>query len=306
MGSSSASTREDGWEGRIRASVKGHFLWIVGGMAPRRGLSWMDGLLSAHHGGVTMGEVSAATLWRLCKQEGSLDARDQLIQRYAHLVSITAGRLFGPMPSGVERDDLVGAGVVGLVKAVDQFDPKRGIKFETYAITLIRGAILEMLRGDDWVPRLVRDQQKQLKQAYMRLESRLGRAANEEELAEEMGITPDKLDKLLSNIGRANLLSLDDLRIGSEQQRLADVLPTEEPSPLDSVTIRERQRALSAAVERLPDRERTVVSLYYHEGLTFKEIGGVLTVSESRAYQLHAQAVTRLRSYLATEAELFP
>jgi len=206
----------------------------------------------------------------------------------------------------VERDDLVGAGVVGLVKAVDQFDPERGIKFETYAITLIRGAILEMLRGDDWVPRLVRDQQKQLKQAYMRLESRLGRAANEEELAEEMGITPDKLDKLLSNIGRANLLSLDDLRIGSEQQRLADVLPTEEPSPLDSVTIRERQRALSAAVERLPDRERTVVSLYYHEGLTFKEIGGVLTVSESRAYQLHAQAVTRLRSYLATEAELFP
>ena len=234
------------------------------------------------------------------------DLRSQLIERYAHLVSITAGRLFGPMPAGVEREDLVGAGVVGLVKAVDQFDPARGIKFETYAITLIRGAILEMLRGDDWVPRLVRDQQKQLKQVYSRLESDLGRPATEEEVAQAMGIEPEKLDKLLTNIGRTNLLSLDDLRMGSDQQRLVDLLPTDEMSPLDSVALRERKRALVAAVDRLPDRERTVVSLYYHEGLTFKEIGGVLTVSESRAYQLHAQAVTRLRTYLNPEAELFP
>lgn len=253
-----------------------------------------------------MGEESIARLWKEYKQGNCQTARAQIIQRYAHLVSITAGRLFGPMPSGVERDDLVGAGVVGLVKAVDQFDPCRGIKFETYAITLVRGAILEMLRGDDWVPRLVRDQQKQLKQAYMRLEARLGRPASEEEVANELGITTDKLDKLLTNIGRANLLSLDDLRIGTEQQRLVDLLPTEDPSPLESVAVRERKRALAAAVDRLPDRERTVVSLYYHEGLTFKEIGSVLTVSESRAYQLHAQAVTRLRGYLETEAELFP
>ena len=198
------------------------------------------------------------------------------------------------------------AGVVGLVKAVDQFDPGRGIKFETYAITLIRGAILEMLRGDDWVPRLVRDQQKLLKNAYMRLEAKLGRPATEEEVAEELGITPDKLDKMLANIGRTGLLSLDDLRLGSEQQRLVDTLPTEDLSPLESVALRERQGALATAVDKLPDRERTVVSLYYHEGLTFKEIGTVLTVSESRAYQLHSQAVTRLRGYLSPEAELFP
>ena len=246
------------------------------------------------------------TLWKLYKENKDQDARSQLIQRYAHLVSITAGRLFGPLPNGVERDDLVGAGVVGLVKAVDQFDPRRGIKFETYAITLIRGAILEMLRGDDWVPRLVRDQQKQLKQAYTRLEARLGRPATEEEVAEEMGLPPEKLDKLLTNIGRSSLLSLDDLRMGSEQQRLVDLLPTEDPSPMESVALRERQRALAGAVDKLPDRERTVVSLYYHEGLTFKEIGTVLTVSESRAYQLHAQAVTRLRGYLDPEVELFP
>ncbi|HZT44055.1 MAG TPA: sigma-70 family RNA polymerase sigma factor, partial [Chthonomonadaceae bacterium] len=111
-----------------------------------------------------MGEVSVTTLWTRLKLYRDKNARELLIQRYAHLVSITAGRLFGPLPCGIEKDDLVGAGVVGLVKAVDQFDPERGIKFETYAITLIRGAILEMLRGDDWVPRLVRDQQKQIKQ----------------------------------------------------------------------------------------------------------------------------------------------
>lgn len=253
-----------------------------------------------------MGAPSIQQFWREFKEQGSQQARDAIIQRYAHLVSITAGRLFGPMPSGVEREDLVGAGVVGLVKAVDQFDPNRGIKFETYAITLIRGAILEMLRGDDWVPRLVRDQQKQLKQVYSRLEMQLGRPATEEEVAQEMGISVDKLDKLLTNIGRANLLSLDDVRLGAEQQRLVDVLPSDGPSPLESVAVRERRRALAAAVDKLPDRERTVVALYYHEGLTFKEIGGVLTVSESRAYQLHAQAVTRLRGYLEPEGELFP
>src|SRR5258708_14878621 len=111
-----------------------------------------------------------------------------------------AGSGLGPLPSGVERDDLVGAGVVGLVKAVGQFDTDRMIKFETYAITLIRGAILEMLRGDDWVPRLVRDQQKQLRQAYTKLEALYGRPATEDEIAEELGITPEKLDKLLSSI----------------------------------------------------------------------------------------------------------
>ncbi len=253
-----------------------------------------------------MGEVSIQQLWREYRVHNNMDARMSLIQRYAHLVSITAGRLFGPLPGGIEKDDLVSAGSVGLIKAVDQFDPFRGIKFETYAITLIRGAILEMLRSDDWVPRLVRDQQKLLKQTYMRLENELGHPASEEQVAAELGITTEKLEKMLGTIGRTSLLSLDDLRIGSDQQRIADVLPNEDPGPLECVAIRQRRNALSSAIDRLPDRERTVVSLYYHEGLTFKEIGGVLTVSESRAYQLHAQAVTRLKGYLDTVCDLFP
>ncbi len=253
-----------------------------------------------------MGDLSNRTLWHQFKTCQSVKARETLIQRYAHLVSITAGRLFGPLPGGIERDDLISAGIVGLIKAVDQFDPNRGIKFETYAITLVRGAILEMLRSDDWVPRLVRDQQKQLKQTFMRLETEFGRPATEEEVAAELGITTERLAKILTSIGRASLLSLDDLRIGSEQQRLSDVLPNEDPGPLECVALRERRNALATAIDRLPDRERTVVALYYHEGLTFKEIGQVLTVSESRAYQLHAQAVTRLRGYLDALHELFP
>ncbi len=253
----------------------------------------------------TTSEVPTQELWRRFKGCGNQEARAQIIERYAHLVSITAGRLYVMLPCGVERDDLVGGGVVGLVRAVDQFEPARKIKFETYAITLIRGAILEMLRGDDWVPRLVRDQQKQLKQAYIRLEAQLGRPAREEEVATELCISTEKLDKLLANIARSNLLSLDNLRAGSGQQSVLDFLPSEGPSPMDSVVLRERKRALTTAVGRLPARERTVVSLYYHEGLTFKEIGTALTVSESRAYQLHAQAVVRMRGYLEPDKELY-
>ena len=253
-----------------------------------------------------MGDSSTITLWNQHKKCQEPSARWQLIERYTHLVTITAGRLFGPLPSGVERDDLISAGAMGLIKAVDQFDPWRGIKFETYAITLIKGAILEMLRSDDWVPRLVRDQQKQLKRAQTNLELKLGRPPKEEELAQELGIAPEKMDKFLATIMRAGLHSLDDLRVGNEQQRLVDILPTDAPSPLECVAVQERKDVISTAVNRLPERERTVVSLYYYDGLTFKEIGSVLTVSESRAYQLHSQAVTRLRSYLEPEVELFP
>lgn len=217
-----------------------------------------------------MSEVDTTRLWHSFKESKSQEHRRLLIERFAHLVTITAGRLLGPLPAGVERDDLISSGILGLIKAVDQFDPDRGIKFETYAITLIRGAILEMLRGDDWVPRLVRDQQKQLKFAYLKLEAELGRPATEEEVVQELGITLERLDKILLNIGRANLLSLDDMRIGSEQQRVADVVATEEPGPMDSVAMRERRRALAHAIERLPEREGLVISLYYQEGLTFK------------------------------------
>ena len=212
------------------------------------------------------------------------------------------------LPPNVERDDLISAGVVGLIKAVDQYDISRQVKFETYAIALIRGAILEMLREEDWVPRSVRERVKSLERAYLQLETTLGRPASEEEVANALGVEIDELHSLLADTGRATLLSLDDVIVGSdgnERIHLADVINDDYASTSAEVESKEMQRTLGTAIDRLPDRERLVISLYYYEGLTFKEIGKILSVSESRVYQLHTQAVLRLRGYLSRDVALF-
>jgi RNA polymerase sigma factor for flagellar operon FliA len=208
----------------------------------------------------------------------------------------------------VERDDLVSAGVVGLIKAVDQYDVSRQVKFETYAIALIRGAILEMLREEDWVPRSVRERVKTLERTYLQLEIALGRPAEEDEVADALGIGIDDLQSLLADTGRATLLSLDDVIVGvdgNERIHLSDVIDDTFASPSNEVEYKEMRRTLALAIDRLPDREKLVISLYYYEGLTFKEIGKVLSVSESRVYQLHTQAVLRLRGYLSRDVALF-
>jgi RNA polymerase sigma factor for flagellar operon FliA len=247
-------------------------------------------------------------LWRRYKEEGDTSARDALITRYAYLVKITAGRVVTSLPPNVERDDLISAGVVGLIKAVDQYDTSRKVKFETYAIALIRGAILEMLREEDWVPRSVRERVKALEKAYLRLEMSLGRPATEEEVAEELGITVDELHSLLIDTGRATLMSLDDVIVGAdgnERIHLSDVINDQCASPSMEIESKEIRRMLAEAIDRLPEREALVISLYYYEGLTFKEIGKVLSVSESRVYQLHTQAILRLRGYLSQNMALF-
>ncbi|MDH7481656.1 MAG: FliA/WhiG family RNA polymerase sigma factor [Armatimonadota bacterium] len=247
-------------------------------------------------------------LWRKYKQGGDQNARDALINQYSYLVKITAGRVVTSLPPNVERDDLVSAGVVGLIKAVDQYDLDRKVKFETYAIALIRGAILEMLREEDWVPRSVRERVKNLERTYLQLEMKLGRPATEEEVANALGIELDDLHSLLGDSGRATLLSLDDVIVstdGNERIHLSDVINDQAAAPLAEVELKEMQRSLAAAIDRLPERERLVIALYYYEGLTFKEIGKVLSVSESRVYQLHTQAVLRLRGYLARDVALF-
>lgn len=247
-------------------------------------------------------------LWRRFKLHGDPSARDVLINQYAYLVKITAGRVVSNLPPNVEREDLVGAGVVGLIKAIDQYDLTRQVKFETYAIALIRGAILEMLREEDWVPRSVRERVKNLERTYMQLEMKLGRPASEKEVANALGIDTDELQTLLADTGRATLLSLDDALVGAdgnERIHLVDVINDDSAGPLTEVEGKEMRRTLGTAIDRLPEREKLVISLYYYEGLTFKEIGKVLTVSESRVYQLHTQAVLRLRGYLARDVTLF-
>lgn len=228
-------------------------------------------------------------------------ARLEVINHYSYLVKITAGRLVTSLPGGLDREDLIGAGVIGLIKSVDQFDPTRDVKFETYAIALIRGAILEMLRDEDWVPRSIREKLKAMDRAQMSLETKMGRPATEREIAEHMGISEIEVSELLVRMGRTNIYSLDDMLQtgdGDDNIQFIDMIVDHEASTSAEAEGREIRRILSESIDRLPERERLVVALYYFEGLTFKEIGKVLGVSESRVYQLHTQAMGRLRSHL--------
>jgi len=247
--------------------------------------------------------------WRRFKASGDAKSRASIIDNYSYLVRITAGRVVSNLPPNLDREDLFTAGAMGLIKAVDQFDPGRQVKFETYAIALIRGAILESLREDDWVPRSVRERNKGLERALFELEVQLGSPPSEGQLADHMGVGVDDLAKMVADAGRGSVASLEDIILGTdsggEKLHLGDVVPDTGISPAHDVEIRERVRQLGVAIDRLPERERLVVALYYYEGLTFKEIGKVLAVSESRVYQLHTQAVGRMRGYLVRDHELF-
>jgi RNA polymerase sigma factor for flagellar operon FliA len=242
--------------------------------------------------------------WMDFKVYRNPEARADLINHYSYLVKITAGRLVTSLPGGLDREDLVGAGVVGLVKSVDGFDPSRDVKFETYAIALIRGAILEMLRDEDWVPRSIREKLKALDRTMMSLETRIGRPASEHEIAETMGISTQEVNELMVRMGRTNVYSLDDVlgsSDGDDHIHFVELIVDEGANTSGEIEGSEVKRILAEGVDRLPERERLVVSLYYFEGLTFKEIGRVLGVSESRVYQLHTQAMTRLRAFMRQE-----
>src|SRR6266513_1567575 len=205
-----------------------------------------------------------ANAWQKYKGAGDAAARAAIINQYSYLVKITAGRVCSSLPPSLERDDLVSAGVVGLIKAVDQFDIGRQVKFETYAIALIRGAILEMLREEDWVPRSVRERVKMLERAFLALETTLGRPPSEHEIARDLNMCAEEFHKLLMDTGRTSLLSLDDILVGgegSEKLHLADVLHDDSPGPTSEIEVREMKRTLGVAIERLPEREKLVIAL---------------------------------------------
>jgi RNA polymerase sigma factor for flagellar operon FliA len=227
-------------------------------------------------------------------------ARADLIQHYSYLVKVTAGRLFATPPVGTDREDLISSGVIGLIKAIDHFDPTRDVKFESYAIALIRGSILEMVRQEDWVPRSIREKMRALDRAMSALEGELGRPPSEPEIAERMSIPVKEVSELIVRTTRTTVHSLDEvISTGhSEGPRLVDLVADDEANTEREIEGRELRRILVKCTDNLPEREKLVVSLYYHRGLTFREIGAVLSVSEPRAYHLHTQAMNRLRTSL--------
>mgnify|MGYP000939494665 CR=1 FL=1 len=244
------------------------------------------------------------TWWTQLKKTGDAKARESLVTAYLHLVKYIAGRMAVGLPNTVDYEDLVSYGIFGLLDAIEKYDTSRGVKFESYAATRIRGAILDGLRAVDWVPRSVRLKARQLAQAMTRLEEKLGRPATDEELQKAMGISAAEYSKLLQEVAATTLLSLDEPWSeggpDGEKLRLTDmVADTSHEDPSTLVARDALLEVLAEAIDALPERERLVITLYYYEELTLKEIGKVLDVSESRISQLHTKALSRLRGKLS-------
>lgn len=242
-------------------------------------------------------------LWRSYKATGDEKLREQLILHYSPLVKYVAGRVSVGLPPNVEQADFVSSGIFGLIDAIEKFDPERSIKFETYAITRIRGAMIDELRALDWIPRSVRQKARAVERAYATLEATLRRSPSEAEVAAEMGIPLEELHGVFSQLSLANVVALEELlHVGESGERLSlmDTLEdTAADNPVEIAEDRELRRLLARAINTLPEREKTVVTLYYYEGLTLAEIGQVLGVTESRVSQIHTKSVLQLRAKLA-------
>jgi RNA polymerase sigma factor FliA len=247
--------------------------------------------------------IELKDLWRRYKTSGDPHARERLVVAYSPLVKYVAGRMASGLPAHVEESDLISYGLVGLISAIERFELEREIKFETYAITRIKGSIIDELRSLDWVPRSVRSRARDIEKANQRLENQLQRAPTDDEMATELHMTVEEFQEALLQISNSTVAALDELwSVGDssgDQVSLLDTLTDESaPDPatvMDQTDLKDR---VADAIARLPEREKLVVALYYYENLTLREIGEVLGVTESRISQLHTKAVLRLRSRL--------
>ncbi|HYN56079.1 MAG TPA: RNA polymerase sigma factor WhiG [Motilibacterales bacterium] len=243
-------------------------------------------------------------LWRDYKATADAGIREQLILQYAPLVRYVAGRVGVGLPASVEQGDLVSYGVFGLIDAIEKYDPERAIKFETYAINRIRGAIIDELRSFDWIPRSVRTKARDIERAIAVLEARLQRTPNEGEIADELGLDIPELRRVFDQVSFVHVAALDEM-LGSadhgDGSTLGERLEDERTSaPGDALDDEETRNLLARVIHTLPEREQVVVTLYYYEGFTLSEIGLVLGVTESRICQLHSKAMMGMRTRIGS------
>ncbi len=250
--------------------------------------------------------IELRELWRRYKATGDEKARERLVVAYSPLVKYVSGRMASGLPAHVEESDLISYGLVGLISAIQRFEPERDIKFETYAITRIKGAVIDELRSLDWVPRSVRSRARDIEKANSKLEHKFQRAPTDEEMASELDMTVEDFQDALLRISNSTVAALDELWTVSDssgdQVSLLDTLQDHDaPDPAQVMDATDMKDRVADAIARLPEREKLVVALYYYENLTLREIGEVLGVTESRVSQLHTKAVLRLRGRLTED-----
>jgi len=242
-------------------------------------------------------------LWKEYKEHGSFVARDKLLAEYTPIVRYTAQRMAINLPRSVQLGDLIGAGVMGLIKAVESFDTARDVKFETYATHKIRGAILDDLREQDWIPRSIRQKSRAIKNAYVELEREFGRTPYDNEVAEHLNLKMSEFDDLLSEVTPMTIISLNEIITDDDSElREMSVIDTLEDksvvNPLDRLNTEEIKKILTDALLALPENERQVVALYHYEEMTLKEIGVAMNLTEGRVSQIHSKAMLKLKAKL--------
>lgn len=243
-------------------------------------------------------------LWKQYSEIKDPAIREKLIIEYSHLVKYVAGRLNIYFGSNVEYDDLVGFGVFGLIDAIDKFDLSKGVKFETYASLRIKGSIIDSIREMDWVPRSLRQKNKELEKVYWEIENELGHSASDKEVADKLGISLDEFYKLINDVNVSSMVSLEEFL--EQNYEIGVDLPSlsKEDKPENYIEVVELKGILTEAIDKLPEKEKTVISLYYFEELTLKEISAIMKVSESRISQLHTKSILRLRGKLGRHRSL--
>ena len=246
------------------------------------------------------------TLLREAKEKGPEippNLKEQIVLEHTPLIRYIVNRIAVRLPSHIDLDDLHNTGVIGLMDAIEKYDPGKNCKFKTYAEFRIKGAILDQLRSLDWVPRSVRQKSRKLERAYGEVEQRLGRQANEDEVADSLGLQMEKFHELLNQVRGISLVNLEEIRgtnqDGDRTGTFSDIVEdVNSENPFSTFKITETKQVIADTIATLPDKERLVISLYYYEDLNMKEIGRILGITESRVCQIHTKSVLRLRSKL--------